>query len=107
MYKLWLVLLAVVLVGCASLGNDFQFEDADRIKNGMTRDEVISTMGGQRPWSVGADSFTYLYSRANWVMASQSMRRFTVVFDESGKVKNAPEKGYFNEISKHLGERPI
>lgn len=106
MYKL-LVLLAVILAGCASFGNDFKLEDADKIKNGMTKDEVISTMRGQRPYSVAENNFTYIYSRANGMTGSNSVRKFTVLFDESGKVKNVPEKGYFGEISKYAGERPM
>lgn len=99
------VVLAV-LVGCASFGNDFTLEDADKIKNGMTKDEVVATMSGQKPYMLTENSFTYLYTRANGMTGSNSSRRFTVHFDASGKVIDVPKLGYFGEISKHLDARP-
>lgn len=102
-----IALLAFVLIqGCASHGVDFALEDAQRIKNGMTRDEVISTMNGVKPYQVTNESYTYLYVRANGVTGSNSSRKFTVIFGADGKVTNVPANGYFGEAMKTLGDRP-
>lgn len=102
-----LALVTVFLLGCASFGQDFQLEDANKIKNGMTREEVISAMSGTPPYQLTNISFTYLYSRANGMSGSNSLRKFTVRFDEKGKVNNVPEGGYFGKNMKYLGERPL
>lgn len=107
MKRLMVMALLVLIQGCASIGQDFTLEDANKIRNGMTRDEVVTIMKGQKPYQVTNDSFTYLYSRANGMTGSHSARKFTVLFDENGKVKNAPEIGYFGEAMKYQGERPL
>lgn len=94
--------------GCASIGNDFELNDANKIKNGMTRDEVISTMHGQKPYQVSNSTFTYLYSRANWFTGSNSARKVTITFDDNGKVVGVPKGGYFNVATNpnYVDDRP-
>lgn len=97
MKKMVITLLSFsFLAACASIGKDFALEDANKIKNGMTRDDVVLVMKG-KPYGVTNDSFTYLYSAANGITGKTEVRKFDVDFDEKGRVKNAPEGGYFKE----------
>jgi len=39
------LMLALLLAACATVGRDFSFEDAQRIKLGMTEAQVVQIMG--------------------------------------------------------------
>lgn len=91
------VFLFIFLVACASIGKDFALADANKIKNGMSRDDVIATMKGENPYSVTNDSFTYLYSAANGITGKTELRKVGIEFDDKGKVKNVPDGGYFRD----------
>ena len=103
-----LIIYSLAVHGCASYCNDFELTDANKIINGMTRDEVIATMRGQKPFQVTNSTFTYLYSRANGFTGSHSVRKVTITFDENGKVVGAPKGGYFKEATNlnYVDERP-
>lgn len=91
------VVLFLFLAACASLGKDFSLADANKIKNGMSRDEVIATMKGEKPYSVTNESFIYMYSAASSITGKTEYRKVEVEFDDKGRVKNVPDGGYFRD----------
>ncbi|WP_434703061.1 outer membrane protein assembly factor BamE [Pseudomonas sp. Z1-12] len=77
--------LALVLAGCA--GTNFSYDDARKVKVGMTEDEVTQIMGP--PYSVvsRADGQMWVWSHANGMSGASRVISFRMV---DGKVVEVP-----------------
>ncbi|KAF2395376.1 outer membrane protein assembly factor BamE domain-containing protein [Pseudomonas frederiksbergensis] len=77
--------LAMVLSGCA--GTDFSYDEARRVKVGMTEDQVTQIMGP--PYSVvsRADGQMWIWSHANGMTGASRVISFRMV---DGKVVEVP-----------------
>ncbi|WPN61723.1 MULTISPECIES: outer membrane protein assembly factor BamE [unclassified Pseudomonas] len=77
--------LALVLSGCA--GTNFSYDDARKVKVGMTEDEVTQIMGP--PYSVvsRADGQMWIWSHANGMSGASRVISFRMV---DGKVVEVP-----------------
>ena len=84
------------LSGCTTIGDDFELENARLLKNGMTRDQVIATMGTQPSEVEGKDpgKLVWLYSSAHPL--TLNMKRISVAFDAKGKSYGIPKAGIAN-----------
>lgn len=78
-------ILALVLAGCA--GTNFSYDDARKVKVGMTEDEVTQIMGP--PYSVvsRADGQMWVWSHANGMSGASRVISFRMV---DGKVVEVP-----------------
>lgn len=85
MRRALVIYLAATMVGCA--GTRFSFEDARRVKVGMTETEVVDIMG--RPYSVNSrgDVQVWIWSFANGI--SGGHRTVSFVFKD-GRVATVP-----------------
>jgi len=77
--------LALVLSGCA--GTNFSYDEARKVKIGMTEDEVTQIMGP--PYSVvsRADGQMWVWSHANGMTGTSRVISFRMV---DGKVVEVP-----------------
>ncbi|WP_420233312.1 hypothetical protein ACN079_02045 [Pseudomonas sp. ABY48] len=77
--------LALVLSGCA--GTNFSYDDARKVKVGMTEDEVTQIMGP--PYSVvsRADGQMWIWSHANGMSGASRVISFRMM---DGKVVEVP-----------------
>jgi outer membrane protein assembly factor BamE (lipoprotein component of BamABCDE complex) len=85
--------LPILLSACSSLGEEFPLEPANRVRNGMTRAEVVAIMGSQPSPVEGGD-----HGRLTWVHASADpldydFQRVSFQFDEQGRVYGIPKPG--------------
>ena len=88
-------LFVLLLSGCVyTAGSKFTMQDANRIHNGMSREEVKAVMGGM-PFQWDNNNFTYAYTDINRVSFAKQSKAVNIHFDENGKVDNAPQGGYF------------
>lgn len=85
--------LAASLWACSTIGEDFELDQANRVRNGMSREEVIAVMGAPPSPVEGGDhgKLVWLYSSADPM--SVRMKRVSFSFDENGKVYGIPPKG--------------
>ncbi|MBK5400513.1 outer membrane protein assembly factor BamE [Pseudomonas sp. TH39(2020)] len=78
-------ILTLVLSGCA--GTDFSYDEARKVKIGMTEDQVTQIMGP--PYSVvsRADGQMWIWSHANGMTGASRVISFRMV---DGKVVEVP-----------------
>lgn len=81
-------MLALAIAGCA--GTNFSYDNARRIKIGMTEAEVIQIMG--QPYSVvsTADGQSWIWSHANGFSGSSRTISFRLVDGRVTEVPNIP-----------------
>lgn len=82
-----------LLAACATLGNNFDRENARRVHNGMTREEVIRIMGSPPSNVEGTDPSKLVWLYATSDPMTYSMNRITIRFDEYGKSYGIPKDG--------------
>jgi hypothetical protein len=90
----YLVLLAALaLPACSSIGTDFELANAERVRNGMSREQVIEVMGSEPSDVEGSDRGTliWLYSTAS--VLSTHVQRVSFTLDENGRVYGIPRDG--------------
>lgn len=94
------VAVSVILGGCASSGTNFALSDANRVRDGMTREEVIQAMGG-KPYRIanGGKRFTWSYAKVG-LMGGTESRAVTFNFDDEGKVYGVPPGGVYGDTQK-------
>ncbi len=94
------VAVSVILGGCSSYGAKFTVGDANKVQNGMTREEVIQVMGS-KPSSIsnGGKRFMWSYAKVGVLGGSES-RAVRFDFDESGKAYGIPEGGVYRDTAK-------
>jgi outer membrane protein assembly factor BamE (lipoprotein component of BamABCDE complex) len=103
MKKIILVFICIMFViGCASSGQYFTIDNANQIKNGMTREEVIAIMG-TNPYQITDQGKTFVWSYAQ-VGATGRMESRAVKFnfDENGKTYGVPAGGAYGDTQKYL-----
>ena len=82
-----------LLAACATLGDSFDRENARRVRNGMTREEVIRIMGSPPTTVEGTDPSKLVWLYATSDPMTYSMNRITIRFDEYGKSCGIPKDG--------------
>ena len=102
MKKILCLLFVLVLAGCASAGQYFTINDANRVTNGMTREEVIAIMG-TNPYQITdqGKTFVWSYAKVGFTGATDS-RAVKFRFDENGKTHGVPASGIFGDTKKYL-----
>jgi outer membrane protein assembly factor BamE (lipoprotein component of BamABCDE complex) len=102
MKKILCLVAIIVLMGCASAGQYFTIDSANKIKNGMTRDEVVAIMG-TKPYQITDQGKTFVWSYAQ-VGATGRMesRAVKFSFDEKGKTYGVPDDGAYGDTQKYL-----
>jgi hypothetical protein len=104
MAKALIFLLALALVGCtATSGKYFEYEDANKVTNGMTRDQVIATMK-ETPYQVKDDTMTWSWAKSNWLTGSTESRAVKFSFDKDGKAYGIEPGGPFKNITPYLDD---
>lgn len=95
------IALYVVLQGCATAGSYFTIDQANQVRNGMTREEVIEVMQG-KPYSIRDQGKTFVWSYAESGLFGQTQHRAVrFSFDADGKVYGIPEGGAYGDIKKY------
>jgi hypothetical protein len=86
-------LLHFALAGCSSIGHDFEIENAKKVENGMTRDQVIATMGSEPTSIEGSNQthMTWLYSNAT--PFNLNMKRVRFNLNQNDVVYGIPKEG--------------
>lgn len=104
MSRMILTLGFMSLTGCTvSSGKYFEYEDANKVHNGMTREQVISTMG-ETPYQVKDDTLTWSWAKTNWFTGSTESRAVKFSFDENGKTYGIDPGGVFKNITPYLDD---
>lgn len=95
------LLVSLVITGCASAGKNFTIDNANSVKNGMTREEVIKIMG-TTPYSIqdGGKTFVWSYAEVGFFGGTES-RAVKFKFDAAGKTYGIPENGVFGDTKKY------
>lgn len=88
-----LALFSFLLSACSTIGEDFEFERARQIQNGMTREEVIAIMGSTPSDIEGGDhgKLVWLFSSADPL--NVHLKRVSFSFDDQGKLYGIPKEG--------------
>jgi len=92
--------LAAFLTACASAGKHFTIDQANKVTNGMTREEVIAIMGCN-PSEVKDQTKTFIWSYAKVGLFNSDSRAVKFSFDEDGKTYGVPEGGAFGNAQKY------
>lgn len=102
MKKIIVVVCLLGLMGCASAGQYFTVNDANRVTNGMTREEVIAIMG-TNPYQITGQGKRFVWSYAEVdLLGSTKSRAVPFTFDDNGKTYGIPEGGMFGDTQKYL-----
>ena len=94
-----ILLLTILLAGCSiTNGREFSIDDANKICDGQTKEQVIGFMG--KPMAVTDNTFTWYYSESG--LSGWEMQKATVQFDDSGKITGLPNCNLFQNVD--IGE---
>ena len=77
-------------LGCGTVGNDFDMEQAQTIENGKTTREDIALMFGE-PFKVGVQNShpIWVYERNKYkALGDDTSKSLVVEFDDNGVVRN-------------------
>ena len=98
-----LSILPFVFIACASHGSRFNIQNANKVTNGMTREQVIAIMGS-KPYSIQNQGKTFIwsYARVNTLTGSTQSRAVRFNFDENGKTYGVPEGGVYGDTEKYM-----
>ena len=88
-----LALISCLLAACSTIGEDFEWDRARQIRNGMTREEVIAIMGSPPSDVEGGD-----HGKLIWLFSSADpldvyFKRVSFSFDDQGKLYGIPKEG--------------
>ncbi|MEY2696898.1 MAG: SmpA / OmlA family [Pseudomonadota bacterium] len=88
------------LCGCSTLGTDFEESHALKIRKGMTREEVIATMGSPPSEVEGTNDWrlTWIYTVSDPISFGSRSKRVTVTFDDRGHAEGVPPGGIVPDI---------
>lgn len=101
MKTLFSAAVMAVLLGCASAGHNFSLEQANRVANGMTREQVIQIMG-TNPTTVANQGRTFIWSFAHiGLMGGTESRAARFSFDENGRTYGVPDGGVFGDAANY------
>jgi len=91
-----ILLLTILLTGCSiTNGREFEIADANRICDGMSKNEVMGIMKS-KPMAVSGNTFTWYYSESG--LTGWDMRKATVQFDDNGKITGLPNCNLFENV---------
>lgn len=94
-------ILLVAISGCAGAGKYFTIDDANKVTNGMTREEVIAIMG-TTPYRITGQGKTFVWSYAQVGISGRTdSRAVKFSFDENGKTYGVPVGGVYGDIQKY------
>lgn len=95
-----LLLGVTVLSACSTLGTDFEENNALKIRNGMTREEVIGVMGSPPSQVEGTNDWrlTWIYTISDPISFGSRSKRVTVTFDDRGKAEGVPPGGIVPDL---------
>jgi hypothetical protein len=89
--------LSIMLNGCVlSGGTYFEFSDANLIKNGMTKDQVIAILKSP-PLRVEQNNLVWEWRTGDISTGNTGSRMITIPFDKDGKSFDIPEGGLFKD----------
>jgi hypothetical protein len=101
MKKMLVVCLLVAVMGCASSGQYFTINDANRVTNGMTREEVVAIMG-TNPYQITGQGKKFIWSYAHvGISGRMESRAVPFTFDDNGLTYGIPEGGMFGDTQKY------
>ena len=104
MNKFIVVFALMTLAGCTvSSGKYFEYDDANKVHNGMTRDQVIAMMK-ETPYQVKDDTMTWSWAKSNWLTGSTESRAVKFSFDKDGKTYGIEPGGVFKNITPYLDD---
>lgn len=86
------IAIAATLTACASVGNDFSWQDANSIRNGMTREQVIAILGEPNSIEDNAHVMIWSYAHVNMFSGTNS-KAVKFLFDDKGITYGIPEGG--------------
>ena len=105
MKKIALIVVVLLFIGCASAGQYFTINDANRIANGLTREEVIAIMG-TNPYQISDQGKTFIWSYAKvGFFGNTDSRSVRFSFDENGKTYGVPVGGAYGDSQKYLDRK--
>ena len=91
-----ILLLTILLTGCSiTNGREFSIDDANKICDGQTKEQVIEIMKS-KPMAVSGNTFTWYYSESG--LSGWDMRKATVQFDDAGKITGLPKCNLFENV---------
>lgn len=100
--KTLIMALVLFLTACAGAGTKFSIADANRVHNGMTREEVISVMG-VKPYSIQDQGKTFIWSYGyyNGFTGANESRACPFKFGDDGKTYGIPDGGMYGDIQQY------
>jgi len=100
----FVISLSFVLSACAaSSGKYFDFEDANKVTNGMTKQEVISIMKTS-PYQVQDDNLTWSWAKVNMLTGKTESRAAKFNFGSDGKTYGIKPGGIFKDITPYIDD---
>ncbi len=98
--RILLMLGMATICGCSTLGTDFEESHALKIRKGMTREEVIATMGSPPSEVEGTNDWrlTWIYTVSDPISFGSRSKRVTVTFDDRGHAEGVPPGGIVPDI---------
>jgi hypothetical protein len=101
MKKLFL-LICIFIIGCISSGQYFTIESANKVKNGMTHEEVVAIMG-TNPSKILDQGKVFVWSYAEAGLSGRTVSRAVKFsFDKNGKTYGVPVGGAYGDTTKYL-----
>jgi outer membrane protein assembly factor BamE (lipoprotein component of BamABCDE complex) len=86
MARLASLMLALLVVACATVGRDFSFEDAQRIQLGMTEVQVLEIMGKPTNKSLDGTGELWMWMYVTSTIGSPPNSKSFAVKIKSGQV---------------------
>ena len=89
------VSMATFIAACvAKRGTYVEWEDANKVRNGMTQEQVIALMGEEPNTVVGnGEELIWSYAQVNALTGGTYSRAIKFKFDKNGRTYDVPEGG--------------
>lgn len=98
---------ACLLSACMTAGHDFDWKDVQRVRPGMTTDEVTAILGPPLSATMTKDGMVYQWSYGKVGLTGVSaLKNVTLVFDENGRLKTLGTQGTDAETTQRLSATP-
>lgn len=98
---------ACLLSACMTAGHDFDWKDVQRVRPGMTTDEVTAILGPPLSATLTSDGMVYQWSYGKVGMTGVSaLKNVTLVFDENGRLKTMGTQGTDVGTAQHPSATP-
>lgn len=104
MVKAAFLALVFTMAACTyGTGTRFDWQEANRVTNGLTREQVISIMGS-KPDMVGDDYISWNWFWVNSLTGSYETKNVKFSFDKNGKTIGVPDGGVGRNIVKYVDD---